>query len=182
MFVIAFSSCTTYRVTNSQKTFGEKINIKNLECSTTSLEEVDVFYKKDSIDFKYEEVGYVTAYANSITPDSLIIKRLQYNSYLLCGNAVKDVYLTKTIKDGENIKQYNGVSIIIDKDSLYYNKYPFEADYSFFEFATSDYTSQIEETTAFGKVMIGVVGIIVIIIALLGDDEDEEFEEVILFE
>ena len=142
------------------------------------MEEIDVFYQTDSINFNYEEVGYVTAYANIGVPDSLIIKRLQYNSYLLCGNGIIQVTNAKTIKDGVMQNEYSGISVIIEKDSIYNSNYPFEANYSFYEFATSDYTSEITENTPFGNFMIGVGAVAtVVIILFFSGDEDEEVEE-----
>lgn len=177
MLLMAFTSCTTTRITNIKKTYGEILPSKDLDCSKTEPEEVDIFYKRDSTDFKYEKIGYVTAYATHDIADSLILKRLQYNSYLLCGNAVMDVYLTKTIKNGENVNQYNGVSVIIEKDSLYNSKYPFRGDYSFYNFATQDYDNQVEETTAFGYLMIGVGTVGTFILFILNLADEEEYEE-----
>lgn len=177
LFISLSSSCTTTKITNVQKTYGEKLPYKVLECSTTEMEEVDIFYTTDSLDFKYQEIGYVTAYATPDIPDSLILKRLQYNSYLLCGNAVIQTSSVNTIKDGLSVKEFTGVSVIIEKDSVYYTNYPFEADYSFFDFASEDYNNEIEETTVFGKVMLGVVLVSSVIIVIFFPDDEEEFED-----
>ena len=177
LVTIALSSCTTVRITNIKTTYGERLPYQNLECSTTQPEEVDVFKETDKIDFKYEEVGFVTAYAGLEIADSFILKRLQYNSYLLCGNGIINVNASKTIKDGMSVKEYKGVSVIIEKDSNYNTKYPFKGDYSFYNFATQDYDNQVEETTPFGNLMIGVGTVATVLIFILNLGDEDEFEE-----
>ena len=141
------SSCfSTYQSDIFAKTSGEKIPIENLECSTTTPEDVDVFYEGDSLNFSYRKIGFVTAYGKKGTPDSLIMYRLKYNSYLLCGNGIMDLIKTETIKEGAFYTQFSANSIRIIKDSSYYAQYPPQNDFSFYNFSKNDISYTTEST------------------------------------
>ncbi|MEN8927669.1 MAG: hypothetical protein ABF242_08580 [Flavobacteriales bacterium] len=179
--VVVATSCTTMKTTQIKQTYSEKIAYVDLECSKTELEEVDLFLVNDSLDFNYEEVGFVKAYGEFYVPDSLILYRLKYSSYSLCANGVVQVKQSKTTKEGVSVKVFSGIAVLIEKDSTYYSKYPFEEEFDFYDFAVNDYTSETEVMTGFGKVM-AVVGIAAAVILIIFGEEDEDEFEVIEFQ
>ncbi len=181
--LILLSSCfTTVQSHTYAKTEGKKVPIQNLDCSTTTPEDVDVFYEGDSLSFNYKKIGFVTAHGEQQIPDSLIINRLKYNSYLLCGNGVTEVVKSNILINNYTYKQFSANSVRIEKDSTYYNQYPPQNDFSFYHFSKNDITTSTEYTKFNpGLTLLSFAATItVVIIKALNpsDDNDEpDYEE-----
>ena len=140
------------------------------------------FYEGDSLSFNYKKIGFVTAHGEQQIPDSLIINRLKYNSYLLCGNGVTEVVKSNILINNYTYKQFSANSVRIEKDSTYYNQYPPQNDFSFYHFSKNDITTSTEYTKFNpGLTLLSFAATItVVIIKALNpsDDNDEpDYEE-----
>ncbi len=177
LIVFSLSSCfTTSQVNNYAKTTGEVIPIEDLYCSKTIPEDIDVFYEGADINFEYKKIGFVTAIAELNVPDSLVINRLKFNSYQLCGNGVIEVIKSNFTQNNQTYKQYSATSVRIEKDSIYYSQYPVQNDFSYHKFANNDLTYSYE-TTEFnpGLTFLSVAAVITgIVIKVVSTDEDDD--------